>query len=130
MVWLVGAGPGDPDLITVKGLRCIQDADVIVYDNLVCPSLLENACKDTELIYAGKMPGKHTLSQEDINGLLVSKALAGKRVCRLKGGDPYLFGRGAEEALALVKNDVPFQVVPGVTAATGAAAYASVPLTH
>ena len=129
-VYLVGAGPGDPGLITVKGLECIKKADVLVYDRLVNPSLLEYASKDAELIYVGKSPERHTLVQEEINSLLVVKALENKVVTRLKGGDSFVFGRGGEEALELVKNNIPFEVVPGITSAIAVPAYAGIPVTH
>ena len=127
---MVGAGPGDPDLITVKGVQCIKKADVVVYDYLAAPSLLAYAASDAELIYVGKKGGDHTLPQEGINALIVEKAKAGKTVARLKGGDPFIFGRGGEEAEVLIAAGVPFEVVPGVTAAIGASAYAGIPLTH
>src|SRR3989304_5458848 len=117
MVYLVGAGPGDPRLITVKGLECIKKADVIIYDYLVNASLLTHARPVAEFIYVGKQGGTHTLEQEEINELLVKKAREDKIVTRLKGGDPYVFGRGGEEALVLRENDIPFEVVPGITAA-------------
>ena len=129
-VYLVGAGPGDPGLITVKGRQCIEDAQVVVYDYLAAPALLQHAQNDAELIYVGKKGGEHTLSQDAINALLVKKAKAGQQVCRLKGGDPFIFGRGGEEAEALAANGIPFEVVPGVTSAVAAAAYAGIPLTH
>jgi uroporphyrinogen III methyltransferase/synthase len=130
LVYLVGAGPGDPGLITVKGLACLQKADVIVYDRLVNPGLLRQAPRGCEMIDVGKSPQRHTLPQEAINALLVEKALAGKVVVRLKGGDPFLFGRGGEEAEALAEAGVPFEVVPGVTSAIAAPAYAGIPVTH
>ena len=130
LVYLVGAGPGDPGLITVKGLACLQKADVIVYDRLVSPALLRQAPRGCEMIDVGKSPRQHTLPQEAINALLVEKALAGKVVVRLKGGDPFLFGRGGEEAEALAEEEVPFEVVPGVTSAIAAPAYAGIPVTH
>jgi uroporphyrinogen III methyltransferase/synthase len=130
LVYLVGAGPGDPGLITVKGLACLQKADVVIYDRLVSPALLRQAPRGCELIDAGKSPQGHTLPQEAINALLVEKALAGKVVVRLKGGDPFLFGRGGEEAEALAEAGVPFEVVPGVTSAIAAPAYAGIPVTH
>jgi len=130
LVYLVGAGPGDPGLITVKGLACLQKADVVIYDRLVSPALLSEAPRGCELIDAGKSPQGHTLPQEAINALLVEKALAGKVVVRLKGGDPFLFGRGGEEAEALAEAGVPFEVVPGVTSAIAAPAYAGIPVTH
>ena len=129
-VYLVGAGPGDPGLITVKGKECIEDAEVIIYDYLAAPALLKHALKSAEIIYVGKKGGDHTLSQDEINALIVEKAKAGFRVCRLKGGDPFIFGRGGEEAEVLVAKGIPFEVVPGVTAAVAAAAYAGIPLTH
>ncbi len=130
LVYLVGAGPGDPGLITVKGLACLQKADVIVYDRLVSASLLRQAPRGCEMIDVGKSPQRHTLPQKAIDALLVEKALAGKVVVRLKGGDPFLFGRGGEEAEALAKAGVPFEVVPGVTSAIAAPAYAGIPVTH
>jgi uroporphyrinogen III methyltransferase/synthase len=130
LVYLVGAGPGDPGLITVKGLACLQKADVIVYDRLVSPALLRQTPQGCEMINVGKSPRRQTLPQEAINALLVEKALAGKVVVRLKGGDPFLFGRGGEEAEALAEAGVPFEVVPGVTSAIAAPAYAGIPVTH
>jgi uroporphyrinogen III methyltransferase/synthase len=129
-VFLIGAGPGDPGLITVKGVECIARADVVVYDYLAAPALLAHAGDDAELIYVGKKGGNHTLSQEGINALIVEKAQQGMMVARLKGGDPFIFGRGGEEAEVLVAAEIPFEVVPGVTAAIGASAYAGIPLTH
>ncbi len=129
-IYLVGAGPGDPELITVRGRRLIERADVIVYDRLVPTRLLDAAGKDAELIYVGKSPERHTLSQAEINELLVSRASEGAKVVRLKGGDPFIFGRGGEEALAAAEANVPFEVVPGVTAAVAAAACAGIPVTH
>ncbi|UCD79288.1 MAG: uroporphyrinogen-III C-methyltransferase [Desulfobacterales bacterium] len=129
-VYLVGAGPGDPGLITVRGKECIELAEVIIYDYLAAPALLKHARKTAELIYVGKKGGDHTLSQDQINALIVEKAKAGFRVCRLKGGDPFIFGRGGEEAEVLVAKGIPFEVVPGVTSAVAAAAYAGIPLTH
>ncbi len=129
-VYLVGAGPGDPGLITVKGKECIQTADVIIYDYLACPALLKYARKSAELIYVGKKGGDHALSQDQINALIVEKAKTGGTVTRLKGGDPFIFGRGGEEAEVLFKADVSFEIVPGVTSAIAAPAYAGIPLTH
>lgn len=129
-VYLVGAGPGDPGLITVRGKECLSLADVVVYDYLACEQLLDFAPVGAELIYAGKIGGRHNHEQWQINDLLVEKALSGKVVTRLKGGDPFIFGRGGEECEALVTAGIPFEIVPGVTAGIGAAAYAGIPLTH
>ena len=129
-VYLVGAGPGDPGLITVKGRRCLEHAQVVVYDRLLDPSLLRSAPESAERIFVGKERGRQALTQEEINSLLVEKAQAGKVVVRLKGGDPFVFGRGGEEALALAEHHIPFEVVPGITSAVAAAAYAGIPLTH
>jgi uroporphyrinogen III methyltransferase/synthase len=129
-VYLVGAGPGDPGLITIRGKQCIENADVIIYDYLACPALLNYAQNHAEIIYVGKKGGDHTLSQDKINALIVEKATAGSTVCRLKGGDPFIFGRGGEEAEILASKAIPFEVVPGVTSAIAAAAYAGIPLTH
>jgi len=129
-VYLVGAGPGDPGLITVKGLECIERADVLIYDFLASPIFLKHAPENAEIIYVGKKGGDHTLSQEKINSLIVEKAKSGLTVTRLKGGDPFIFGRGGEEAEVLINAEIPFEIVPGVTSAIAAPAYAGIPLTH
>ncbi len=130
VVYLIGAGPGDPKLITVKGLECIKNSDTIVYDRLAGDRLLAFAKPGTELIYVGKSPDRHTLKQDEINQLLVEKAYQGKTIARLKGGDPFVFGRGGEEAEVLSEAGIPFEIVPGVTSAIAAPAYAGIPVTH
>ncbi len=129
-VYLVGAGPGDVGLITARGIECLRKADVVIYDHLANPTLLVHAEKASELIYAGKCAGQHAMSQAQIEDLLVNKAREGKTVVRLKGGDPFVFGRGGEEAVALQRAGVPFEVVPGVTSAVAVPAYAGIPVTH
>ncbi len=129
-VYIVGAGPGDPDLITLKAIKCIQQADVILYDRLVNKELLSYAKKGAELIYCGKLPHYHTMKQETIHHFLIRYAKSGKIVTRLKGGDPFVFGRGGEEAEALANHRIPFEIVPGITSGIAAAAYAGIPVTH
>jgi uroporphyrin-III C-methyltransferase len=129
-VFLIGAGPGDPELLTIKAARAIAAADVIVYDHLVNPEILSHSKRGAELVYAGKHSGEHTLTQSAINRLLIERARLGETVARLKGGDPFVFGRGGEEAEALVEAGIDWEVVPGVSAGIAAAAYAGIPLTH
>ncbi len=129
-VYLVGAGPGDPELITLRGMRVLAQADAVVHDFMVHPALLEQARGDAQIICVGKHAGHHTLEQDSINALLISLARGGKTVCRLKGGDPFVFGRGGEEALALAGAGIPFEIVPGVSSAVAVPAAAGIPVTH
>jgi uroporphyrinogen III methyltransferase/synthase len=129
-VYLVGAGPGDPDLLSIKALKIIRKAEVIVYDRLVEKSILKLIPKTTEKIYVGKRSGRHTVPQDKIHEILVEETRKGKTVVRLKGGDPFLFGRGGEEAQELRREDIPFEVIPGITSALAAPAYAGIPITH
>ena len=129
-VYLVGAGPGDPDLITVRGLKCLRQADVVIYDRLISEALLDEAPPEAERIFVGKAPGYHARPQEEINRLLVERARAGQIVVRLKSGDPFVFGRGGEEAAACAAAGVPCEVIPGVTSAIAVPACAGIPVTH
>ena len=130
IVYLIGAGPGDAGLLSIKAMQCLQKADVVVYDKLANPEILQYVKANTERIYVGKASNQHTMRQEDINQLLVDLAKAGKVVARLKGGDPFVFGRGGEEALLLQQNNLPFEIVPGITSAIAVPAYAGIPVTH
>ncbi|MBT4934932.1 MAG: uroporphyrinogen-III C-methyltransferase [Rhodospirillaceae bacterium] len=129
-VYIVGAGPGDPDLLTIKAARLLKEAEVVVFDRLVSEEILELVPAGTTRIFAGKAARDHHMPQEEINELLVSLAKSGRKVVRLKGGDPFIFGRGSEESLYLAKNNIPFEIVPGITASAGCGSYAGIPLTH
>ena len=129
-VFLVGAGPGDPDLLTLKGKKCLQEADAILYDQLINWALMNYAPASAELIYVGKRAGKHCANQREIERLLISRAREGQRVVRLKGGDPFVFGRGGEEAEALNRAGIPYEIIPGISSAIAVPAYAGIPLTH
>ncbi|MBF0130322.1 MAG: uroporphyrinogen-III C-methyltransferase, partial [Alphaproteobacteria bacterium] len=129
-VYLMGVGPGDPELMTVKAARLLREVDVVVFDRLVSPEILEQIPPGTTRIYAGKGPRNHHLTQEEINTLLCGLARSGRSVARVKGGDPFVFGRGSEEAEHLAQDGIPYEIVPGVTAASGGSAYAGIPLTH
>src|SRR5579859_6900714 len=129
-VYLIGAGPGDPELITVKGLRCLRMADVVLYDRLISTDLLDEAPARAELVFVGKGPQHHSMTQTEINTLMISYARNGRVVVRLKGGDPFVFGRGGEEVLALALAEIPFEIVPGISSAIAVPAYAGIPVTH
>lgn len=129
-VYLIGAGPGDPGLLSIKAMECLQTADAVVYDRLADPRILAYAKDDAEMVYVGKASANHTMRQPDINKLLVKLAAEGKTVARLKGGDPFVFGRGGEEAIELLEAGLPFEFVPGVTSAIAVAEYAGIPVTH